>query len=137
MGKINKHSNLYDKNGKLLKKAPLTDYTIQELEELIDSLPEGVERNNATMYLVTLYQKYGNPHEEELIKRIKEQANNNVNEDQIRQALGDLQRELHEIDEQKVDKSEEDEKRAEPAAEQEAPQYDINTVNDEYIEPVE
>lgn len=138
MGKINKHSNLYDKNGKLLKKAPLTDYTIQELEELIDSLPEGVERNNATMYLVTLYQKYGNPHEEELIKRIKEQANNTVNEDQIKQALGDLKRELHEIEQpEEIDESEEDAKERTVSEEQEAPQYDVNNIESEYVEPVE
>ena len=138
MGKINKHSNLYNKDGKLLKKAPLTDYTIEEVEKLIDDLPEGIERNRATMYLFQLYQKHGNPHEEELIKRIKEQANNTVNEDQIKQALGDLKRELHEIEQQKeIDESEEDAKERTVSEEQETPQYDVNNIESEYVEPVE
>lgn len=43
MGKISKYSNLYDKDGKLIRSVDsisgrLDDYTIEELENLVDEL---------------------------------------------------------------------------------------------------
>ncbi len=64
MGKISKDSNIYDKDNNLVRKAPLKNYSIQELEELVDSLPKEAvkERNNA---MSMLYQMYSNPKTEE------------------------------------------------------------------------
>lgn len=64
MGKISKDSNIYDKDNNLVRKAPLKNYSIQELEELVDSLPKeaATERNNA---MSMLYQMYNNPKTEE------------------------------------------------------------------------
>lgn len=64
MGKISKDSNIYDKDNNLVRKAPLKNYSIQELEELVDSLPKEAvtERNNA---ISMLYQMYNNPKTEE------------------------------------------------------------------------
>lgn len=91
MSKINKYANLYDKDGNLIRKAPLTDYTIEEVEKLIDEYTgdkDSAEYMNLFNYLMQLYQKYGNPHEKELLETIKlaqqkqnETATNNSNDD--------------------------------------------------------
>lgn len=105
MSKINKYANLYDKDGNLLKKAPLTDYTIEETEKLVDDLTEQYKNDpenkdlklrldNAAQYLYGLYLRYGNPHEKELVERIKQAANKDVSEDQIKEALNAVSDEL-------------------------------------------
>lgn len=105
MSKINKYANLYDKEGNLLKKAPLTDYTIEETEKLVDDLTEQSKNDpenkdlklrldNAAQWLYGLYLRYGNPHENELIERIKQAANKDVSEDQIKEALNAVSDEL-------------------------------------------
>jgi len=105
MSKINKYANLYDKEGNLLKKAPLTDYTIEETEKLVDDLTEQYKNDpenkdlklrldNAAQYLYGLYLRYGNPHEKELVERIKQAANKDVSEDQIKEALNAVSDEL-------------------------------------------
>lgn len=105
MSKINKYANLYDKEGNLLKKAPLTDYTIEETEKLVDDLTEQSKNDpenkdlklrldNAAQWLYGLYMRYGNPHENELIERIKQAANKDVSEDQIKEALNAVSDEL-------------------------------------------
>ena len=54
MGKINKNSNLYDKNGNFLHKPG--NYSIEELEELIDTLDKNSkEFANATAILMHMY----------------------------------------------------------------------------------
>lgn len=51
MGKISKYSNLYDKNGNFLHKPG--NYSIEELEELIDSLDKNSrEFSSATAILL-------------------------------------------------------------------------------------
>ena len=103
--KINKYANLYDKDGNLLKKAPLTDYTIEETEKLVDDLTEQYKNDpenkdlklrldNAAQWLYGLYLRYGNPHEKELVERIKQAANKDVSEDQIKEALNAVSDEL-------------------------------------------
>ena len=86
MGKINKFANIYDKDGNLLRHVDedgkLKNYTIEELEDLIDKLAEDKDENgnvkdpqalnNVNMILFQQYQKYGNPHEAELIEKLKE-----------------------------------------------------------------
>ncbi len=105
MSKINKYANLYDKDGNLLKKAPLTDYTIEETEKLVDDLTEQYKNDpenkdlklrldNTAQYLYGLYLRYGNPHEKELVERIKQAANKDVSEDQIKEALNAVSDEL-------------------------------------------
>lgn len=105
MSKINKYANLYDKEGNLLKKAPLTDYTIEETEKLVDDLTEQYKNDpenkdlklrldNAAQWLYGLYLRYGNPHEKELVERIKQAANKDVSEDQIKEALNAVSDEL-------------------------------------------
>ena len=42
------------------------------------------------MRLYELYRKYGNPHEQELIDRIKNAAKLKTDEDQIKRALGEV-----------------------------------------------
>lgn len=120
MSKINKYANLYDKDGNLIKKAPLTDYTIEETEKLVDDLTEQYKNDpenkdlklrldNAAQYLYGLYLRYGNPHEKELVERIKQAANKDVSEDQIKEALNAVSDELKKT-------------------------YNTNTNDDEYVE---
>lgn len=90
MGKLNKHANLYSKDGELLREAPLKAYNIQELEDWIDAAEPGKARDLAIMRLYELYRKYGNPHEQELIDRIKNAAKLKTDEDQIKRALGEV-----------------------------------------------
>ena len=90
MGKLNKHANLYSKDGELLREAPLKAYSIQELEDWIDAAKPGKARDLAIMRLYELYRKYGNPHEQELIDRIKNAAKLKTDEDQIKRALGEV-----------------------------------------------
>lgn len=87
MGKISKYSNLYDKNctsdnlaEHIIKRVNdnnvLQDYTSVELEQLADKLGNDKDDsgkiknkqafNNVSSMLFHYYQKYGNPHEEEL-----------------------------------------------------------------------
>ena len=85
MSKINKYANLYDKDGNLLRHVNedgiLPDYTIEELEELVDNLANDKDENgnvrnpqalnNANLILIQYYQKYGNPHISELLSKLQ------------------------------------------------------------------
>lgn len=89
MGKINKNSNLYDKNGKFLHKPG--KYTIEELEELIDTLDKNSrEFANATATLMQMYEQKGNPHRDELIQKLIEQSKTKTTKDEVVNALNDL-----------------------------------------------
>lgn len=86
MGKINKYANIYDKDGNLLRHVgedgKLKNYTTEELEALVDKLAEDKDEEghvkdpiayrNVNSMLFQYYQKYGNPHETELIKKLQE-----------------------------------------------------------------
>lgn len=86
MGKINKFANIYDKDGNLIRHVgddgKLKNYTTEELEQLVDKLAEDKDENgnvkdpqalnNVHSILFQYYQKYGNPHETELIQKLKE-----------------------------------------------------------------
>lgn len=93
---INKHSNLYDIDGKLINGAPLQDMSIEQVEKLLDeyaekfkSFPDNrvyeVYVNNLYRWLMYLYQVHGNPHEKELLQKINNteitDALNEVNKD--------------------------------------------------------
>lgn len=89
MGKISKNSNLYDKDGKFLHKPG--NYSIEELEELIDTLDKNSkEFANATAILMHMYEQKGNPHRDELIQNLIEQSKTKTTKDEVVNALNDL-----------------------------------------------
>ena len=126
MSKINKFANLYDKDCNLLRKAPLTNVTIEELEKMIDEYKgdkSSKEYSNLIYSLMDLYNKYGNPHEQELIDRIKQNADNERSDEQrIRESLEELSDEL---DKDKATESDE------------VPSYNVDTNEAEYVEYTE
>ena len=89
MGKISKNSNLYDKDGKFLHKPG--KYTIEELEELIDTLDKNSrEFANATAILMHMYEQKGNPHKDELIQKLIEQSKTKTTKAEVINALKDV-----------------------------------------------
>lgn len=83
MGKISKYSNLYDKDGKLIRSVDsvsgrLDDYTIEELENLVDELakdePKRTEYTNSMSVLMHMYETKGNPHKNDIIQKISDYA---------------------------------------------------------------
>ena len=89
MGKISKNSNLYDKDGKFLHKPG--KYTIEELEELIDTLDKNSRGfANATAILMHMYEQKGNPHKDELIQKLIEQSKTKTTKAEVINALNDI-----------------------------------------------
>lgn len=144
MAKINKNANLYDKEGNLLRKAPLKDVTIEELEQMIDNFTgdkNSPEYANLIYSLTDLYRKYGNPHENELLaalkaaktKEDKESIINSLNE--LNNELGDKENDERGVlsdDEEQPSQSVED-STTEP---NNVPSYNTDTIEEEYIEPI-
>ena len=89
MGKINKNSNLYDKNGKFLHKPG--KYTMGEIETLVDTLDKNSrEFANATTILMQMYEQKGNPHKDELIQKLIEQSKTKTTKAEVVNALKDI-----------------------------------------------
>ena len=89
MGKINKNSNLYDKNGNFLHKPG--KYTIEELEKLVDTLDKNSrEFASATAILMHMYEQKGNPHRDELIQKLIEQSKTKTTKAEVINALKDI-----------------------------------------------
>ena len=89
MGKISKYSNLYDKDGKFLHKPG--KYTIEELEELIDTLDKNSrEFASATAILMHMYEQKGNPHKDELVQKLIEQSKTKTTKAEVVNALNDI-----------------------------------------------
>lgn len=89
MGKINKNSNLYDKNGKFLHKPG--KYTMGEIEALVDTLDKNSrEFANATAILMQMYEQKGNPHKDELIQKLIEQSKTKTTKAEVVNALKDI-----------------------------------------------
>lgn len=89
MGKINKNSNLYDKDGNFLHNPG--KYTIEELEKLVDTLDKNSkEFANATAILMHMYQQKGNPHKDELVQKIIEQSKTKTTKAEVINALKDV-----------------------------------------------
>ena len=89
MGKINKNSNLYDKNGNFLHKPG--KYTIEELEKLVDTLDKNSrEFASATAILMHMYEQKGNPHRDELIQKLIEQSKTKTTKAEVIDALKDI-----------------------------------------------
>ena len=88
MGKISKNSNLYDKDRKFLHRPG--KYTIEELEELIDTLDKNSrEFANATAILMHMYEQKGNPHKDELIQKLIEQSKTKTTKTEVVNALNE------------------------------------------------
>ena len=89
MGKINKNSNLYDKDGNFLHKPG--NYSIEELEKLVDTLDKNSkEFANATAILMHMYEQKGNPHRDELIQKLIEQSKTKTTKAEVIDALKDI-----------------------------------------------
>lgn len=86
MGKLNKHSNLY-KGGQLIRTAPLRNYTLAELEDLVDSLEKNTpEYNNAMAVLTRMYQ--ANPKAQlEFLSKLQQ---NYTKPEEVTEALKDI-----------------------------------------------
>jgi len=129
-----KYANWYDQDGNIINKKDengrTRDYTIEEVEELVDTLANDKDDdgkvknptalNKANMILFRLYQQYGNPHESELIEKLKEARKTKTTEEEVTEKLrevasvldsdADLEN-IHEID---VDGTEEPVEHNEP-----------------------
>lgn len=102
MGKIRKNANIYSRDGELIRKVNdkgvLEEYSIEELEALIDKLgadkdengniKDAVAFNNACSMLMYMYNKYGNPHKDELLKRLM------TPKDEVKEALEEVNEEV-------------------------------------------
>ena len=105
MGKINKYANLYDKNGNILRHTSedgiLHNITIPELEKMIDEYPEdgdALALDNMKMALFQMYNKYGDPHRDKLIKRLLEEQAKKTNPEEVTNKLQELNKDLEEGD---------------------------------------
>ena len=99
MGKISKYSNLYDKDGKLIRSVDsvsgrLDDYTIEELENLVDELAKDetkrTEYTNSMSVLMHMYETKGNTHKDEIFKKINEQSKTKTTKAEVINALKDI-----------------------------------------------
>ena len=98
MGKICKYSNLYDKDGKLIRSVDsvsgrLDDYTIDELETLVDELAKDeakrTEYTNSMSVLMRMYETKGNPHKNEILQKINEYAKTKTTKAEVVEALNE------------------------------------------------
>lgn len=96
MGKICKYSNLYDKDGKLIRSVDsvsgrLEDYTIEELENLVDELAKDetkrIEYTNSMSVLMHMYETKGNPHKDEIVKKVNEYVKTKTTKSEVTEAL--------------------------------------------------
>ncbi len=99
MGKISKYSNLYDKDGKLIRSVDsvsgrLDDYTIEELENLVDELAKDetkrTEYTNSMSVLMHMYETKGNPHKDEIVNKINEYVKTKTTKAEVINALNDI-----------------------------------------------
>lgn len=99
MGKISKYSNLYDKDGKLIRSVDsisgrLDDYTIEELENLVDKLAKDetkrTEYTNSMSVLMHMYETKGNPHKNEIVNKINEYVKTKTTKAEVINALKDI-----------------------------------------------
>lgn len=135
MGKINKYSNLYDKEGKLIKhvndEGVLTQFTIKEIEELVDTLDKNTkEYQNAIMVLTEMYKnpktkediEYVESLQKDLIKRLQDEANKKKDEEnRVVKALGEVKEEIDNED-------------TENNIGEDSTNYNVDSNEDEYVE---
>lgn len=90
-----KYSNLYDLDGNILRKSPLTNVTIEELEKMIDDYKgdkTSHQYKNMIFWLYKLYNEKGNPHEQELKDRLFNLAKQK--QDEVKNKLEELKGDL-------------------------------------------
>lgn len=99
MGKICKYSNLYDKDGKLIRSVDsvsgrLEDYTIYELENLVDELSKDetkrTEYTNSMSVLMHMYETKGNQHKDEIIQKVNDYVKTKTTKAEVTKALNDI-----------------------------------------------
>ena len=99
MGKICKYSNLYDKDGKLIRSVDsisgrLEDYTIEELENFVDELSKDetkrTEYTNSMSVLMHMYETKGNPHKDEIIQKVNDYVKTKTTKAEVTEALNDI-----------------------------------------------
>ena len=99
MGKICKYSNLYDKDGKLIRSVDsisgrLEDYSIEELENLVDELSKDetkrTEYTNSISILMHMYETKGNPHKDEIIQKVNDYVKTKTTKAEVTKALNDI-----------------------------------------------
>lgn len=99
MGKICKYGNLYDKDGKLIRSVDsvsgrLEDYTIEELENLVDELAKDetkrTEYTNSMSVLMHMYETKGNPHKDEIVQKVNDYVKTKTTKAEVAEALNEL-----------------------------------------------
>ena len=131
MAKINKFSNIYDKDGNLIRKVNentgrLDKYTIEEVEQLVDELTEKVKENPENLEYKTqlnnvqsfLFNMYNHMSRNDLLKRMT------ILQDSIQKAKSDVTEKEQAV----LDKVNEEMDKLKQAYEAEEP------VMDEYVE---
>lgn len=98
MGRISKYSNLYGKDNELIRSVDsfsgrLEDYTIGELETLVDELAKDetkhTEYTNSMSVLMRMYETKGNPHKDEIIQKLNDYAKSKTNKAEVVEALNE------------------------------------------------
>ena len=93
---MSKYSKLYDKDGKLIRSVDsvsgrLDDYTIEELENLVDELAKDeTKRTNSMSVLMHMYETKGNPHKNEIVNKINEYVKTKTTKAEVINALKDI-----------------------------------------------
>lgn len=103
-----KYANWYDLNGDIINHVKadgrIHDLTIEEVEALVDKLADEKDENgnikrkqefdNASAFLFHMYNKYGNPHEKEIIEAVKNAAKQKASAEEIKEKLEEVNNEL-------------------------------------------
>lgn len=103
-----KYANWYDLNGDIINHVKadgrIHDLTIEEVEALVDKLADEKDENgnikrkrefdNASAVLFHMYNKYGNPHEKEIIEAVKNAAKQKASAEEIKEKLEEVNNEL-------------------------------------------
>ena len=108
MGKISKYSNLYDKDGNLIRSIDsvsgrLEPYSIEELEKLVDELAKDetkrTEYTNSMSVLMRMYETKGNPHKNDLMQKINDYAKSKTKttKDDVNNALNEVREQLDNV----------------------------------------
>ena len=122
MGKISKNSNLYDKDGNLLRHVNedgiLEKYTTKELEDLLKTFMEDnkiidqEKYNNVMSILMMRYREAGD--NDNIFKRIEEYISTKTNsKDEVNDALNDVKEELNNITKEEDEETGKDDSGAE------------------------
>lgn len=119
MGKISENSNLYDKDGNLLKQVNedgvLEDYTTKELEELLQTFVEDnkiIDQEKYDNVMSILMQRYQTANDEDSIfKRIEEYIKTKTTSDtEVQDALNQVKESLkNPVDESAIEEIKDDE----------------------------